>query len=120
MTATCARCRRTVTPRSGPLGRNCPRCGAFLPLADPPAKRRPRASSPLQPRAEIAAQVGEELLAHVRGRVSTVGELAEFHQATTRLISRAAEQDAKLSERRERAQYWRESLPGLARAVLAR
>ena len=80
--------------------------------------RPPTRPEPLS-RAEIALEVGEELLQEWTDtrRVRTVAQLAELRGVITGCVADAAAQDSDLAERRERARLWRERLPELAEAT---
>jgi hypothetical protein len=116
---TCTACRRSVTPQRGELGAECPRCHGLLVTAKlPPAHRAPRPPAKPESRAEVAYRVGEQLIEEFRGRISTVGEIAELWQAVTRVVAESAELDAEHAAKRIRGRYWRESAPWLVEAFV--
>lgn len=59
--ATCASCRRSVTPRRGDLGAECPKCGGLLPFARLSTGGNARSAALPSPRAPVRSQKVERL-----------------------------------------------------------
>lgn len=106
--ATCASCRRSVTPRRGVLGPECSVCGAYLPKVKlPPAHRRSPTSSPPADTASVMAEVAEQLLTEASEVVTSVRHLAHLRITADSAIAAASDQDRARARRRESAQHWR-------------
>jgi hypothetical protein len=73
-------------------------------------------------RGEAALAAGEEVLAEMikEGRVRTVDQVAHARVVILGAVEEANAREAEEIDRRERAQHWRDELPDVAEAMLAR
>lgn len=122
-TITCPTCRRAVTPKRGPIGAACPRCGGFLPSSPSRPRTAPR-SLPAAEEVQLGpamAAAANAALAEAAKRMTSVRHYARLHELAAEEVRLAYQADADNfaaeAQARERAQVWREALPNVAAAM---
>ncbi len=113
LVATCPACRRSVTPRQGSVGLECPRCGGFLPRAKAAGPRGLRTSSP-EPTADLAAKAARQVLAELASHAGSVGDVAALQEIAGTVVARYERADAERAARRRSARQWRAEAPEIA------